>query len=186
MSACAYGLCIGEATHRALATCSTAWILRRDGVRVGHVHGEAKCSLLRGLARFAWKLHLLAADTGLGVKLARTQLDDVLVASLALAELELVCDAVAVRHLLHQPPANRRLRMIHRAGRRLPMIHGGGEKQVHLYLRFIHTLVTSSAGLTQLSGDENPCWGCQTGSAVFSWKRPLDPPKMPKFSAARA
>ena len=102
MSACAYGLCIGEATHRALATCSTAWILRRDGVRVGHVHGEAKCSLLRGLARFAWKLHLLAADTGLGVKLARTQLDDVLVASLGAAALrQVVHGAVRAGQPLH-------------------------------------------------------------------------------------
>ena len=125
-------------------------LLLHQRLRVLQVLGQSNRRLLGRLARRARKCDLFATfvQDKLGVELARAQLDDVLVASLALAELELVCDAVAVRHLLHQPPANRRLRMIHWAGRQLPMIHGGGEKQVHLYLRFIHTLVTSSAGLT--------------------------------------
>ena len=115
-----YGLCMGEATHRALATCSTAWVLRRDGIRIGLVDGEAERSLLRCVARVARKLDLLAVDRRLGVKLARSQLDDVLVASLgAAAPLQLVRDAARADRLLHRTgslrsvgPARRSLRSV--------------------------------------------------------------------------
>ena len=79
--------------HLCAATLSA--LLLHQRLRVLQVLGQSNRRLLGRLARRARKCDLFATflRDELGVELARAQLDDVLVASLALAELELVCDA---------------------------------------------------------------------------------------------
>ena len=150
-----------------------ALLLHHQRLRVLQVLGQSNRRLLGRLARRARKCDLFATflRDELGVELARAQLDDVLVASLALAELELVCDAVVGRHLLHPARRWRRLRICRR-------LAGGFESAeraftppthtLHLYLCFIHTLVLSSAGLTQLGGSESPWGGCRQAEPSLS------------------